>query len=142
MRGDDGPGGRQLARPDEEVVRETRATDGGDPASDVGAKEPLRVVLVVDLVADADEPLASRRAAQRGDACRRPPGSVRSTQPTTPRMNGVAAAVARNSSGLVDARPGLDEDRGLDARALRAAAPDRPARTVARMRASSSVSHG
>ena len=52
-------GRRQLARPDEEVVGEARRADGRDPADDVVAGQPVRVGLVVDLVADPDE--AARR---------------------------------------------------------------------------------
>ena len=70
---------------DEQVVGEAGRLDGGEPAADVRADEPVRIGLVVDLVADPDQPVATRaaRAARRSRPAT--PGSVRSTQPTTPR---------------------------------------------------------
>ena len=47
---------RQLARPDQQVVDEPGVADRRDPAIDVGPQEPLGIGLVVDLVADPDEP--------------------------------------------------------------------------------------
>ena len=58
---------RQLARPDQQVVREARARRRRGARDDVGAQEPLGVRLVVDLVADADEAVAARARAEGGE---------------------------------------------------------------------------
>ena len=93
----DGQRRRQLARPDEQVVGEARpAPTAAMPATDVVAAQPVRIGLVVDLVADPDEAVAAGPAAERGDRVG-DAGSVRSTQPTTPRTNGVSPATARKS---------------------------------------------
>ena len=85
------------------------------PAPDLRPGEPPGVGLVVDLVADPDELAAADAGPQLGDRVGRRPGTVRSTQPTTPPMKDVAAAVARNSRGLAEVAPRLDEDRPVDA---------------------------
>ena len=53
-----GPGGRR---------RGPAAPTARDPAPDVVAQQPVGVGLVVDLVADPDEPVAARAGAERGD---------------------------------------------------------------------------
>ena len=62
---------RQLARPDQQVVDETGATDGPDPAPDVVAQQPIRIGLVVDLVADPDQAVAAGTLAELGERRRR-----------------------------------------------------------------------
>src|SRR6266849_839265 len=58
-------GGRKLTGSDQEVVDQTCIADGANPAPHVGAQEPKRIRLVVDLVADAHQPAAARAGAQR-----------------------------------------------------------------------------
>ncbi len=50
----------QFARADQQVVNEVGVGDGRDPPPHVITGEPSGVGLVVDLVADPDEPIATR----------------------------------------------------------------------------------
>ena len=56
----------ELARPHQQVVGEAGPPDGGEPADDVRAQQPVGVRLVVHLVADPDQAFAARRLAERG----------------------------------------------------------------------------
>ena len=83
--------------PDEEVVGESGGSQHRDPAADIRAAEPVGVRFVVDLVPDPDQAIASGRL--RRPAIASPmPGSVRSSQPTTPTRTGELAAVASRPS--------------------------------------------
>ena len=52
---------------DEEVVDESSVTNRGQPGEDLGAAQPRRVRLVLDLVADADEPVAPGTVGETGE---------------------------------------------------------------------------
>src|SRR4029453_11458207 len=108
-------GKRQPPRTDQEVIRETGAADRPDPIDDVVPQEPLGITLVVDLVTDADEPVASRPGPEACDrlshaGCREihPPDDASDER----RHLSQAQEVAR----LVDARTCLHEDGRLDIR--------------------------
>src|SRR5260370_15292033 len=89
-------GGRKLTGSQEKVVDQICIADRADPAPHAGAQEPPRIRLVVDLVADAHQRAAPGSGAQLLKVSATE-GSVRSTQPTTPAMKSVLAAVLRNS---------------------------------------------
>jgi len=59
--------GGQLARPHEHVVSEAGLTDRAQSPADIATQEPVRVGLVVHLMADAHEVTAAGAVEQRGD---------------------------------------------------------------------------
>ena len=72
--------GGQLARPDEQVVGEPGAPDRRMPRRTSGRGKPVGIGLVVDLVADPDEP--RRRRVRLGARRSRPPRRVASGPPS------------------------------------------------------------
>ena len=133
-------GRRQLARPDQEVVREPGGAHGRDAPPDVGASQPVRIGLVVDLVADPDEAVAARAVPKPGDRV----GDRRVGQVDPADDAGderVAAAMARKLSRLLEARARLDEDRRVDPRGGEEGG-EVVGSNARRIGASSSVSHG
>jgi hypothetical protein len=57
--------GRELASANQQVVCEPALPHGAEPSSNIGPAEPFRIVFVVDLVPDADEPAAADPGDQR-----------------------------------------------------------------------------
>src|SRR5258706_15400503 len=57
-------GGWKLTGSDQEVVDQARIADRADPAPHVGAQEPTRIRLVVDLVTDAHQRASAGPGAQ------------------------------------------------------------------------------
>ena len=105
---------RQLARADEEVVGQAGRLDRGQPAPHVRAEEPVRVGLVVDLVADPDEPLPARPAAQRVErSADAPIGQVDPSDHAADERDGRCGR--EELAGLFQAADRLDEDRPIDA---------------------------
>ena len=64
--GNVGAGGDAVGA-DEEVVDESSAADRGQPGGDVGAAQPPRVRLVLDLVSDSHEAAATGTIGQAGE---------------------------------------------------------------------------
>ena len=60
-------GGGQLPRADQQVVGEAVCLYGGEAAVHVGAREPVRVRLVVDLVTYADQPATGGAIEERAE---------------------------------------------------------------------------
>ena len=56
--------GRQLARADQEIVGQVVSEDPLEAAPDIAAIDPRRIGFVMNLMADADQPVAARQAAQ------------------------------------------------------------------------------
>ena len=67
----EGPRGRQgrrhLAGPDQQVVGEPGRADRGDAPADIGSSDPGGIRLVVDLMADPDEPVATGPRPELGE---------------------------------------------------------------------------
>ena len=91
----------ELAGPDQQVVGEARPPDGGQPADDVRAQQPVGIRLVVHLVADPDQPFAARRLAERGQVVG--DGGARRGPSTPPRRR--SAAWPRPWPGTRGSRP-------------------------------------
>ncbi len=64
---DDGQRRWQLARANQQVIGERGGLHGAQPTTDATTQQPLGVGFVVDLVADADQPVATRCGAHRRD---------------------------------------------------------------------------
>lgn len=104
-------GGGQLAGLDDEVVDESGGGDGAQSAQDVGAQQPAGVGFALDLVADADEPVAAGESAQCGQGV----GDVGCGQvaPADDARDEVAVmGEGQELGGLVGDGDGLDEDGG------------------------------
>ena len=80
---------REMPRVDQDVVRQAEVAESRDPAAEVGAKQEAIVGLGLHDVTNADELRMRRHPLElpRGTSSAR-----RSTQPTTPAMNGCASA--------------------------------------------------
>ena len=107
-------GGRQLSGADEQVVDESGLADRPDPAADVVTQQPLRVGLVVDLVADPDETIAAGTRAEAGDRVG-DAGIGQVDPPDDPPDERCRGCRGQELAGLVEARAGLDEDGRVDA---------------------------
>src|SRR5207302_4776170 len=104
---------RQLARADENVVREAGLAHRGDAAAHHLFPEPLGIGLVVNLMADPDELLSTRSRLQRADLLRDVRGEV---DPADHARDEVVLRRRRKEfARLVEARSGLHEDRTVDA---------------------------
>ena len=105
--------GGQLARPDEDVVREAGLADRGDASAHVLFPEPLGISLIVNLMADPYELLSTRSRLQRADLLRDVRGEV---DPADDARDEVVSRGRRKElARLVEARSGLHEDRAVDA---------------------------
>ena len=134
-------GRRQLARADQQVVGQAGRLDRRQPSPHVRTKQPVRVGLVVDLVADPDEPLPARPAAQRVE--RSADARIGQIDPSDHAADERDGRRGRQElAGLLEAGDGLDEDGAVDAGRDQFRRRGRPAPNRRSMAASSGVSHG
>src|SRR4029079_16126602 len=115
--GDDVPRRRELARPDEELVHESGLADGPAPALDVVATEPVGIGLVVDLVPDPEQAIAAGAGPELRDRF-----AGRRVAEVAPADDAADERRVRRGCEeflrLLDAGPGLDDDRRVDPRGV------------------------